>query len=41
VGLITSFGKDYFDEQRDSVRVNRIHHPVVHKYFLRGEWSVY
>nr|WP_321450375.1 polyamine aminopropyltransferase [uncultured Carboxylicivirga sp.] len=39
--LITSFGKDIFPGQNDSVKVNRIHDPVLYKYYLKGNWDLY
>ncbi|MCU4173679.1 polyamine aminopropyltransferase [Carboxylicivirga sp. N1Y90] len=39
--LITSFGKDFFPGASDSVRVNRIHDPVLYKYYLKGNWDLY
>ncbi|MCU4163319.1 polyamine aminopropyltransferase [Carboxylicivirga caseinilyticus] len=39
--LITSFGKDIFPGQSDSVKVNRIHDPVLYKYYLKGNWDLY
>ncbi|MCG8582551.1 MAG: polyamine aminopropyltransferase [Bacteroidales bacterium] len=39
--LITSFGKDFFPGSNDSVRVNRIHDPVLYKYYLKGNWDLY
>ncbi len=40
--LITSFGKqEFFQEKKDSVKVNRIHDPVLYKYYLKGNWDIY
>ena len=39
--LITSFGKDFFPGSSDSVKVNRIHDPVLYKYYLKGNWDLY
>lgn len=41
MGLITSFGKDFFAPNIDTVEINRIHNPVVYRYFLNGAWDVY
>lgn len=38
---ITSFGKNLFYEERDSVEVNRIHNPVLYRYYLNGKWDLY
>ncbi|WP_430811523.1 MULTISPECIES: polyamine aminopropyltransferase [unclassified Carboxylicivirga] len=39
--LITSFGKAIYPGIDDSVRVNRIHDPVLYKYYLKGNWDLY
>ncbi len=39
--LITSFGKDFYPWKKDSVQVNRIHEPVLHKYYMKGNWDLY
>ncbi|TAJ14524.1 polyamine aminopropyltransferase [Marinilabiliaceae bacterium JC017] len=39
--LITSFGKDIFPGFKDSVKINRIHDPVLYKYYLKGNWDLY
>lgn len=39
--LITSFGKDFYPCKIDSVKVNRIHDPVLHKYYMKGNWDLY
>ncbi len=39
--LISSFGKDVFPTTHDEVRVNRLHDPVLYKYYLGGRWDVY
>ncbi len=39
--LITSFGKPAFRNARDSVEVNKIHNPVLFKYYLNGNWDLY
>jgi len=39
--LITSFGKNSFPNQTDSVEVNKIHNPVLYKYYLNGNWDIY
>ncbi len=41
LNLITSFGKDYFKQPTDTVRVNKIHDPVLYRYFLNGTWDLY
>lgn len=39
--LITSFGKKVFIGDQDSVEVNKIHNPVLYKYYLDGHWDLY
>lgn len=39
--LLTSFGKDIYPGFNDSVKVNRIHDPVLYKYYLKGNWDLY
>ncbi|MCW3805003.1 polyamine aminopropyltransferase [Plebeiibacterium marinum] len=39
--LITSFGKEIYPGQRDSVKVNKLHDPVLYKYYLKGNWDLY
>ena len=39
--LITSFGKKVFPGDTDSVEVNKIHNPVLYKYYLDGKWDLY
>lgn len=39
-GLI-SFGKNVFRGDQRSVEINRIHAPVLYKYYLKGRWDLY
>lgn len=39
--LITSFGKRAFPDDSLQVEVNRIHNPVLYKYYLDGKWDLY
>ncbi len=39
--LVTSFGKDFYDFDRQKPEVNRIHNPVLYKYYLQGNWDLY
>lgn len=41
MSLITSFGKNIYPYQSDSVRINKIHDPVLYKYYLKGNWDLY
>jgi spermidine synthase len=38
--LITSFGKEFFNTT-DSIKVNKVHNPVLYKYYLDGNWDLY
>ncbi|WBX73124.1 hypothetical protein PG913_09555 [Tenacibaculum pacificus] len=38
--LITSFGKEFFNS-KDSIEVNKVHNPVLYKYYLNGNWDLY
>lgn len=38
---ITSFGKDIYFDQKDSVQINKIHEPVLYHYYLNGNWDLY
>ncbi|MFY0651939.1 MAG: polyamine aminopropyltransferase [Cyclobacteriaceae bacterium] len=39
--LMTSFGKPLFAEDTVNIEVNKIHNPVLYKYYLRGKWEFY
>lgn len=39
--LMTSFGKDFTIDPRDSIEINTIHNPVLFNYYLKGEWDLY
>ncbi len=39
--LITSFGKQYYGIDVGEVEVNKIHKPVLYKYYLDGNWDLY
>lgn len=41
MNLVTSFGKNTYIWKQDSVKVNRIHDPVLYKYYLKGNWDLY
>ncbi len=41
IGHITSFGKPYFNKTDDTIKINKIHDPVLYKYFLKADWDVY
>ncbi|MCL4155269.1 UNVERIFIED_CONTAM: hypothetical protein GTU68_039479, partial [Idotea baltica] len=38
--LVTSFGKDFYLVKGD-IKVNSIHNPVLHQYYLKGNWDLY
>lgn len=39
--LITSFGKGIFPNDQQPVEVNKVHNPVLYKYYLEGKWDLY
>ncbi len=39
--LITSFGKEFALKPDEKVEINTIHHPVLYKYYLNGQWDLY
>ncbi len=40
--LLTSFGKqDFFTKDEDTIKINRIHDPVLYQYYLNGNWEIY
>ena len=39
--LMTSFGKNTYIWQQDTVKINRIHDPVLYKYYIKGNWDLY
>ena len=39
--LITSFGKQVFGKDTANIGVNRVHNPVLYKYYLNGKWDLY
>lgn len=41
IDLITSFGKNYFLDSYDSIKVNKVHDPVLYRYYLKGSWDLY
>ncbi len=41
MNLVTSFGKNIYTFKVDSVKVNRIHEPVLYRYYLKGNWDIY
>lgn len=41
MSLITSFGEDIFPSDTVKVEVNKIHNPVLYKYYLNGRWDLY
>ena len=40
IGLV-SFGKDVLNSPDDHTKINRIHSPVLYKYYLEGRWDLY
>jgi spermidine synthase len=41
MALITSFGKDIYAFDTDSVKVNKVNDPVLYRYYLNGNWDLY
>ena len=41
LNLLVSFGKDIFDENKDSLVVNKISDPVLYRTYLDGNWDYY
>ena len=39
--LISSFGKQVFEKDYEEVKPNRIHDPVLYRYYLAGKWDLY
>lgn len=39
--LISSFGKQVLARNWDEVRINRLHDPVLYKYYNKGRWDLY
>lgn len=39
--LVTSFGKKVFPGDSSQIEVNKIHNPVLYKYYLDGKWDLY
>ncbi len=39
--MMTTFGKKIFPEKIDEIRENRIHDPVLYRYYLKGYWDLY
>jgi len=40
--MISSFGKDYFNKNvGDSVKINRVHSPIINRYYEQGIWDHY
>ena len=41
MALMTSFGKDFTADSKDSVEINTIHNPVLFNYYMNGAWDLY
>jgi len=41
LNLLASFGKDIFDDTKDSIIVNKISNPVLYRTYLNGKWDYY
>lgn len=38
---LCSFGKEVFPKNTDEIDINKLHDPVLYKYYLAGRWDVY
>lgn len=41
LALLSSFGKEVFPNTEKEIAINRLHDPVLYKYYLGGRWDVY
>lgn len=41
ISLITSFGKEYLINQKDSIEINKINKPILYHYYNQGNWDTY
>ncbi len=41
VVMMQSFGKDFYRKDDDSIKVNKVHDPVLPSYYRSGAWDVY
>ncbi len=41
MSLMTSFGKSFFVTDTSRIQVNKIHDPVLYRYYLKGSWDLY
>lgn len=40
--LLMSFGKEsFFLDEKENIDINRIHDPVLYRYYLKGNWDLY
>ena len=39
--LISSYGKEVFPKSYEEIAINKLHDPVLYKYYLEGRWDVY
>ncbi len=39
--LLSSFGKEVFEQDYEEPKVNRLHDPVLYRYYLNGRWDLY
>ena len=39
--LLSSFGKEVFNQDYEEPEVNRLHDPVLYRYYLDGRWDLY
>jgi len=41
MNMMMAFGRDLFVDEQDSIYVNKIHQPVLSKYYYQGRWDLY
>ena len=39
--LLSSFGKEVFNQDYEEPKVNRLHDPVLYRYYMNGRWDLY
>ncbi len=41
--MMTSFGKNIYPSlpKNDSIEINKVHNPVLYRYYLKGNWDIY
>jgi len=39
--LMTSFGNDIVPLDTNDIKINRVNHPVLHDYYMKGNWDFF